>query len=163
MNICFSKQVFYICRTTSTNISVMKYSVFILSLVIIVSFSSCKINQKVEGEKVGRWVFKSTVEGKQEVQRGKYDNEGFQKGTWRYKRDGKLYKKEVIRDSIAHTTFYHPNHKVEAIGKTVLVKTNKGLHYYYTGSWFIYDIKGRLIQVKHYKKGILEHITTVRE
>lgn len=141
----------------------MRYIQLALLFSILFIFNSCKVNQKINGDKIGRWVFKSVVEGQSEVHKGRYDKNGFQKGTWRYKRNGVLYKKEEIRDSIAHTTYYYPNHKIESFGKTVLVKNNQDLHYYYTGSWFVYDTKGRLIQVKHYNKGILEHIIDVKK
>lgn len=141
----------------------MRYTRLVIALFIIVLFGSCKVNQKVNGERVGRWVYTTIVEGNKEVHRGKYRQDGFQKGTWRYKRNGKLYKKEVVKDSIIEITYYYPNHKVESVGQSIYVKKEKGLHYYYTGSWFLYDPKGMLIGVKHYKEGVLEHYTIVRQ
>ncbi|UVD80128.1 hypothetical protein NWE55_02215 [Myroides albus] len=141
----------------------MKYIQLITIFTLVFIFNSCKTNQKVGGEKVGRWIFKNTVEGQVEIHKGRFNKDGFQKGTWRYKRNGKLYKKEEFHDSVSFTTYYYPNSKIESFGKTVFIENNEGLHYYYTGSWFIYDIKGKLIQVKHYNKGILEHIVTVKK
>lgn len=141
----------------------MKCVGLIIALLLLTLFSSCKVNQKTNGEKVGRWIYVTTVEGNKEVQRGKYRQDGFQKGTWRYKRNGKLYKKEVFKDTLICITYYYPTHKVESVGQSIYVKKKKGLHYYYTGSWFLYDPKGRLIGVKHYKEGVLEHYTIVRQ
>lgn len=141
----------------------MKYSHIFIVVLLITLFSSCKVNQKVNGEKVGNWVYKTSIDGKNDVHRGRYRKDGFQKGTWRYKLDGKLYKKEEFKDSIALVTYYHPNRKVASIGNIIFVKEKKELHYYYTGSWFIYDSKGTLIGVKHYLKGVLEHHTIVRQ
>lgn len=126
-------------------------------LIFLLLFSSCKINQKQNGEKIGPWVFKTSIDNKKDIHRGRYNNDGFQKGTWRYKYDGVLYKKEVFKNGIATTTEYYPNRKIKAKGQTKFEKTDKKLHYYYFGSWFFYDKKGKLTDVKHYNKGILEH------
>lgn len=128
-------------------------------LIFVFLVTSCKINQKQNGEKIGRWVFDTTIENKKDIHRGRYDAEGFQKGTWRYKYNGKLYKKEEFKNGIATTTEYHPNRKVKAKGHTKFEKKGNSLHYYYFGSWFIYDTKGKLIEVKHYNNGVLQHHT----
>ncbi|MCC9042462.1 hypothetical protein LNQ81_07115 [Myroides sp. M-43] len=141
----------------------MRYTKLIAFIILLLFTSSCKVNQKIDGEKVGRWVYKNTVEGIEEVHRGRYRKDGFQKGTWRYKKNGKLYKKEVFRDSLAEVTYYYPNRKIESLGQIVFTKREKGLHYYYTGVWFVYNRKGDLIEVKHYKEGVLEHYTLVRK
>ncbi|KZE82761.1 hypothetical protein AV926_06540 [Myroides marinus] len=141
----------------------MRHISVLIALILITFFSSCKVNQKVNGEKVGKWVYKTTINEKTDIHKGRYKKDGFQKGTWRYKYDGKLYKKEEFKDSTAVVTYYHPNRKVASIGNIIFVKEKKGLHYYYVGSWFIYNPKGTLIEVKHYSKGVLEHHTIVRQ
>ncbi|WP_410878284.1 hypothetical protein [Myroides sp. DW712] len=135
----------------------------IVLLLVLLFLQGCAINQKLNGENVGRWVYKTKVEGKiREVVRGRYDHNGFQKGTWRYRYNGKLYKKQQFKDSIAYTTYYHPNGKIAEKGQTKLLSTPTGLHYFYFGSWFIYDTKEQLIYVRHYEFGQLQHETKVQ-
>ncbi len=132
-------------------------------LLILLFLQSCTINQTVNGEKVGRWVYKTTVDQKnREVVRGRYDNRGFQKGTWLYRYKGKLYKKEQFKDTIAYTTYYHPNGKIAKRGQTRLRSTPSGLHFFYFGSWFIYDTKEQLTTVRHYEFGELKHETNIQ-
>ncbi len=124
---------------------------------------SCKINQTVHHEKVGRWVFKTELDNNNRTTVcGSYNNNGWQKGTWRYRQNGKLYKKEQYKKGIATVTFYHSNGKIAEKGHTK-IDTINGLHYYYFSSWFIYDDEENLTQVKHYDKGILKHETQIKK
>lgn len=135
---------------------------FIL-LFLLCLVQSCKINQTNHHEKVGKWIFKTELENKNKnIVRGRYNNNGWQKGTWRYRLNGKLYKKEQYKEGVATVTFYHPNGKIAQKGHTK-IDTINGLHYYYFSSWFIYDNEGNLMQVKHYDKGILKHETQVKK
>lgn len=137
----------------------MKYVYFSFLLFLL---HSCSVNQHIDGEHVGRWVYKTKIDNNKDVARGRYDKNGWQKGTWRYRYNGKLYKKQRFKDSIAYTTYYHRNGKVAERGQTKLVATESSLHYYYFGSWFIYNIDEVLTHVRHYDYGLLKHETTVR-
>ncbi|MGG5505787.1 MULTISPECIES: hypothetical protein [unclassified Myroides] len=137
----------------------MKYVYFSFLLILL---QSCTVNQTINGECVGRWVYKTKIDNNKDVVRGRYDKKGWQKGTWRYRYNGKLYKKQQFKNSIAYTTYYHPNGKVAERGQTKLVTTNWGLHYYYFGTWFIYNSQEILTHVKHYDEGQLKYETIVR-
>jgi len=117
----------------------------------------------MHGEKVGRWVYKTKIDNKnKDVVRGRYDNNGLQKGAWRYRYNGKLYKKQQFKNDIAYTTYYHQNGKIAERGQTKLASTESSLHYYYFGSWFIYNTQEHLTHVRHYDYGILKHETTIQ-
>jgi len=138
----------------------MKTTHLLLALLFL---QSCTTNQKLNGEKVGRWVYQTKIDqNTREVVRGRYNKNGFQKGTWRYRYNGKLYKKQQFKDSIAYTTYYHPNGKIAEKGQMKLRSTASGLHYFYFDSWFIYDTKEQLIYVRHYELGQLKHETKVQ-
>ncbi|WP_353159798.1 hypothetical protein [Myroides odoratus] len=138
----------------------MKAIILLLALLFL---QGCTINQKVNGEKVGRWIYRTKIDDKDnEVVRGRYDNKGFQKGVWRYRYNGRLYKKQRFKDSIAYTTYYHPNGKIAETGQTKLASTTSSLHYFYFGSWFIYDTQEQLTHVKHYEFGQLKYETKLQ-
>ncbi|TDS62065.1 hypothetical protein [Myroides indicus] len=135
---------------------------YLTIILLLLLFTSCRVNQKKYGEKVGRWVFKTTIDKDKDVHRGRYDQKGFQKGTWRYRLNGKIYKKEQFNNKVAYVTEYHKNGTIAALGQTRLEIVGDGLHWYYFGSWFIYNTKGELTDVKHYELGIEKHHTKVR-
>lgn len=160
-NIFFTENLFYICRTVTTKVDVMSKVFWIIGLCTLLC-TSCKVNQTKQGTHVGRWVYKAELPEGLNVQSGRYDDQGVQKGTWKYRLNGTLYKKEVCKDSLIAITYYAPTRKVVEVGQAVLVSTLGGLHYYYTGSWFHYTEKGILTDVKQYELGILKHHTRVR-
>ncbi|MDR0228934.1 MAG: hypothetical protein LBI72_07710 [Flavobacteriaceae bacterium] len=139
----------------------MKHTYLLLGLLLLF-FSSCKINQKLHGEPIGRWVYKAKLPEGTDVHRGRYDRNGYRKGTWRFRYEGRLYRKEIYKDSVATVILYHDNRKVRETGHTKLSTTLEGLHFYYFGPWFVYNSKGELIEVKHFELGLLKHHTIVK-
>lgn len=138
----------------TTNVEQMKCNIYFLTLILL-AFTSCKINQKKQDLPVGLWIYKSVSSDGVNIQKGRYNNKGQQKGTWRYRQNGKLYRKEKYRDSIVTITLYHPNGKRSGQGKAHYIEENNSLHFYYNGLWKIYDIKGKKEANKHYEYGIL--------
>ncbi len=140
------------------------------ALILMVSFASCKVNQSVNGVKHGKWITGAgTTDDKvKELQKkgkrsafdldkgyvfyGRY-NKGRETGTWKYKMDGQLVRKEVYRDSIALVTFYHPNQAVSSTGITRLEILPGESHWYYTGNWEYFNDKGKLVMTRTYVKG----------
>lgn len=129
---------------------------------VLYCMTSCKINQKLNGENIGKWKYVTKYEHETIIEKGRYNKSGLQKGTWRYKKNGRLFKKEVFRDTIASVLYYHSNGKIHIKGQIAYTEKNKLIHYYYYGPWFIYNKKEKLTDVKHYKEGILTHHTVLK-
>ena len=134
----------------------MKYSPILIAILLLLLVTSCKTNQTKYGTKVGRWVYKSTIENSEDIHKGRYDKEGYQKGKWVYRLDGKRYKKERIKGDTIYITTYHPNKKVAEKGYALLKETKKLIHYYYHGDWMVYDTEGKLVRIKKYDTGVLQ-------
>ncbi|MHC5202331.1 hypothetical protein [Myroides sp. LJL119] len=133
---------------------------FILFLIVL---QGCKINQKQGVDKIGKWIYKTQVHDTLfELVKGRYSKDGFQKGTWKTKWNGKLYKKEKIKQSDMLITYYYPNRKIAQKGKAKIVYTLESTHFYYHGNWISYDTLGRINQIKNFKYGKLTHLKNIK-
>ncbi len=130
----------------------MKY-IFLL-LILSQCIIGCKTNRIEDNKRVGLWIETDTIEGLAYTSRGRY-KKGAEKKTWKYFTNGRIYKKEVYRDSISKTTFYHKNGKKMLEGKSRLSHEGEYLHWYYEGKWHEYDTLGHLVKIKLYDKGEL--------
>ena len=124
----------------------------ILFLIFTSLFSSCKINQKKNGEKTGRWIYKDTFMSVTSESKGRYKKD-FEVGTWKDYVGERLVSKRKYKDSICHTIEYHKNGQIRAIGVSKMIVEDKNLHWFLTGEWKFYDSEGVLLGTKIYEKG----------
>ena len=131
----------------------MKNKIYLI-LFIIFTIYSCKINQKINGLKEGKWISvdKSTTDVYKYIEKYK---KGIEVKTWKTYKNNKLYKKEVYLKDKCLVTFYNENRKIIAKGQTNTENTEKQLHWFYDGEWKHFDNKGKLIKIKYYYKGVL--------
>ena len=130
----------------------LKKAVYLLLFVLLSSLNSCGINQYKDGLRTGLWISKTDDADVVYKSRGRYIR-GREKGTWKYFQNDTLYQKDKYSGNRALVTFYHPNKRIRAIGKTQLDLTAKQIHWYYTGDWKYFDPKGNLLKVVTYKEG----------
>ena len=121
---------------------------------LILSFFSCKINQKINKKKEGLWIEHYSLDSAHYKSVGKYKNDDPVK-KWRYYLDGKIIKREKHKGNTCYTQFYHKNGKIQSRGKTVLDTSTKYTHWFYSGNWNYYDNKGNLTATRTYKNGDL--------
>jgi len=138
----------------------MKKIYCLLLLLFLLVFSSCKINQTKNGEKTGKWVYKDLIINISSKSKGKY-KKGFEVGTWKDYLGNRLLTKRKYKDSICHTTEYHKNGKIRAIGISKMIIDSTTIHWFLSGEWKFYDSEGVLLGTKIYEKGepIIENYT----
>lgn len=115
-------------------------------------FLSCKINQRKNGLKTGRWIYKDTIMSVISESKGRYQRD-FEVGTWKDYIGERLITKRKYKDSICHTTEYHKNGKIRAVGVSKMIVEDKNLHWFLSGEWKFYDSEGVLLGTKMYEKG----------
>lgn len=131
----------------------MSYTrIFLTVLVCSSVLASCKINQRKNGIKEGRWVYKDTVLDVIAVSKGRYRN-GFEVGTWKDFLGKNLNTKRKYQDSICYTTEYHKNGKIRAIGISKMIVDSTTIHWFLSGEWKFYDSEGVWLGTKIYEKG----------
>lgn len=132
----------------------MKITKLLIYSILVLVLQGCKVNQRENGQKVGKWVYKALIQDSlHEISKGKYDKQGFQKGVWKTKVNGKLYKKEIFKQPDIQITYYYPNGLIKQKGQAKIIYTTESSHFYYHGNWFNYDTQGKITQVKNYKYG----------
>ena len=138
----------------------MKNIYYLLPILFLLIFSSCKINKTKNGEKTGKWVYKDSILNISSKSKGRYKN-GFEVGTWKDYLGNRLLTKGKYKDSICYTTEYHDNGKVRAIGISKMIADSTTIHWFLSGEWKFYDSEGVLLGTKIYEKGepILETYT----
>lgn len=118
-------------------------------------FTSCKINQRKNGEKIGRWIYKDRIADGTIVSKGRYKSD-FETGTWKEFNNKKLVSRKKYKDGICCTTDYHLNGKKSAEGISQLEIEGKNLHWYLFGEWKFYDEEGKYLGSEFYEKSIPE-------
>jgi antitoxin component YwqK of YwqJK toxin-antitoxin module len=134
--------------------------VFFVTLSCICLLSSCRINQRKNGEKVGRWVYKDTFIGISSESKGRYKKD-FEVGVWKNFVSKRLVTKRKYKDSICYTTDYHSNGEIRSFGISKMILENGKLHWFLSIEWKFYDSEGILLGTKIYEKSepILETYT----
>ena len=129
-------------------------SIRILIIVIccFCTLSSCKINQRKDKMKTGRWVYKDTFMGITSISKGRYKKD-LEVGTWKDYIGKELNSKRKYKDSICYTTEYHKNGKIRAVGISKMISDSATIHWFLSGEWKFYDNDGVLLGTKIYKKG----------
>ena len=130
----------------------MKYYILCFLMVLI----SCKINSyeqlpNHQKKKTGRWIEKDDYPQQTFLSIGRY-KKGEKKGVWKTYRNGKLYQKDVIKDSVTTTILYQENGKRQAKGQTKRISKPGSVHWFYFGDWIYYDEKGNPSYIKTYNK-----------
>ena len=137
----------------------MNFSKMVI-LLFCLSFVSCKINQRKNGLKTGKWVYDDKLLNVSMKSKGRYKND-FETGTWKEYVGDRLTSKKKYKDSICYTKDYHKNGKIRAIGVSKMIVEGNTLHWFLSGEWKFYDSEGVLLGIKVYEKGmpILETYT----
>ncbi|WP_162126519.1 hypothetical protein [Flavobacterium phycosphaerae] len=124
-----------------------------LSILFLLLFG-CRINRTVNHERVGKWVYKDTVNGTLYTSKGRYKKSTEIK-TWNYFENHKRIKKEKYQNGICYITTYNKQGKITAVGQSKMVDENNETHWYYFGEWKFFNEKQELIAIKKYEKGEL--------
>lgn len=128
--------------------AIQLFSLLIFSSCILLS---CKINQRKNGLKTGKWVYKDTFMNVISESRGRYKKD-FEVGTWKDYISETLITKRKYKDNICHTTHYHKNGQIRAIGISKMIIDSTNLHWFLSGEWKFYDSEGVLLGTKIYEK-----------
>ncbi|HUH33356.1 MAG TPA: hypothetical protein VLZ28_05340 [Daejeonella sp.] len=130
----------------------LKPITYLLTVFALCLFASCKINQTENGLKTGLWISKDGNGEEGYKSRGRY-KKGKEKGVWKFFYNDTLYQKDRYSGNSARVRYYHPNKKVSARGNTQMDYDGKLAHWYYTGDWKYFDVKGKLVKTVTYEKG----------
>ena len=130
-------------------------SSYCIALFLLLIASSCKINQKANGLKEGRWVLRDTINGDVFKYIEKY-KKGDEIGTWKTFKNKQKYIVEKYKNATCHITYFGTNKKIIIKGQTQFEITNKQMHWYYFGDWLFYDENGKLVKIKKYELGELK-------
>lgn len=132
------------------SVSVIKMLLLFFGLLV----AGCKTNQTKNQERIGKWIYKDTVNGIVYKSKGRY-KKGIEVKTWKQFANGKCIKKEVYKNGICHTINYFQNGKIASIGQTKMIETKENVHWYYFGDWKFYDKNGKMTFLKKYENGEL--------
>ncbi|WP_157578714.1 toxin-antitoxin system YwqK family antitoxin [Pontibacter roseus] len=107
-----------------------------------------------EGQYHGRWKI-YTADNATLLRNGRYRH-GRETGVWRYYHpNGQLRKIEYHKRKSPFflTKVYHDNRQVERQGMARVVETERDIHYFWTGTWQVYDRQGQFSHAEYYEKG----------
>ncbi|MBF6641795.1 hypothetical protein IVB69_09915 [Flavobacterium sp. J49] len=127
---------------------------FLSFLMLIVLVSSCKINRTVNHDRVGKWIYKDTVNGILYKSKGRY-KKSIEIKTWKYYENRKLVKTEKYKDGICYITTFDSEGHITSTGQSMMVEENEETHWYIIGEWTFFDKNGKVIGIKKYEKGEL--------
>ena len=123
-------------------------------LLLVFILYSCKTNKTVNHERVGKWIYKDTVNGILIKSKGRYEK-SVEIKTWKYFENRKLVKIEKYKDGICHIKTFDSKGKVSSIGQSMMVEEKDGTHWYIVGKWLFYNTNGKIVGVREYEKGEL--------
>ena len=130
-------------------------------LLLILIFSNCKINQKSNGLRDGKWITKDSISNNMYKYVEKY-NKGKEVKTWKTYKDNNIFKKEKYKKLVCEVTFFGENKKIISKGQTKIEEFGNESHWFYFGEWKYYNDKGKLILLKNYKNGELKSETEIK-
>ncbi len=123
----------------------------LLFTILTLIFISCKTNQTINKQKVGRWIYSDTLNKVCYKSVGRY-HKNIEKGTWKSFEGTLLVKTEKYKKDFCITTTYHKNGQIASQGTTKLAESENDTHWYYYGEWKFYDKIGKLLETKTYQK-----------
>jgi hypothetical protein len=125
----------------------------IFVFISFIGFSQNRINKFKHSQRQGRWIIYQDSTNTQIDNIGRY-RKGIPKGTWKYYDvQGHLLKKEKYFFRKIYIKQFYANGKLYKKGKAKTVITEKLIHYFYYGHWYVYDSTGTLIKKQLYKDG----------
>ncbi len=132
----------------------MKKAILLL-LVYLASCQSAK-NQYLELSKNikvknGYWEEKDDYPGQIFISKGHY-LKGHKSGKWLTTLNGHRYQKDIYKDSVTKTRFYHSNGRLFKKGKSKTIKNANSVVWFYDGVWKYYGERGKLSHIKIYRK-----------
>jgi hypothetical protein len=130
-------------------------------LLLILIFSSCKINQKSNGLRDGKWITTDSVSNDMYKYVEKY-KKGEEVKTWKTFKNNKIYKKEKHKKLVCEVTYFGENKKTISKGQTKIEESVNKSHWFYFGEWKYYNNKGKLILLKNYENGELKSETEIK-
>lgn len=107
-----------------------------------------------EGRFHGRWKL-YLPDDKTLLRNGRFRH-GKEVGKWRYYYpSGKLRKLEyhTFGSDMFLIKFYHENGQLEKQGMAKVVETERDIHYFWYGTWQVYDSQGQFSHTEYYEKG----------
>ena len=128
------------------------YKAVFSTLIYALAISSCKTNQKTNGEKTGCWIYKDRILDAVLLSKGKFKH-GIEKGTWREYSTNKIVSKKKYKVTICYTTDFYSNRGVKARGISKLEIDSNTIHWFLHGEWKFYNEKGLYIGYKFYNSG----------
>ena len=117
-------------------------------------FVGCKTNKTVNHDRVGKWVYKDTVNGTLYKSKGRY-KKSIEIKTWKYYENHKLVKTEKYSNGICHIKTFDHKGRITSIGQSMMVEEQDGTHWYIIGEWTFFDQNGKVIGIKKFEKGEL--------
>ena len=125
-----------------------------LLVLLVILLQSCKINRTINHDRVGKWVYKDTVNGILYKSKGRY-KKSIEIKTWKYYENRKLVKTEKYSKGICHIKTFDHKGRVASTGQSMMVEEQDGTHWYIIGKWTFFDVKGKVIGIKTFEKGEL--------
>jgi hypothetical protein len=132
-----------------------------LLLLLLLIFISCKINQKSNGLKDGKWITTDSISNDSYKYVEKY-NKGSAVKTWKTYKNNQIYKKEKHKKLVSEVTYFGENKKIIIKGQTKIEDFGNETHWFYFGEWKYYNAKGKLILLKQYENGELKSETEIQ-
>lgn len=132
----------------------LKRLLLLLPLTLIFALYGCKTNQTVNHDRVGKWVYKDTVNGVLYKSKGRY-RKSLEIKTWKYYENRKLVKTEQYSEGICHIKTFDDKGRITSTGQSMMVEEQDGTHWYIIGEWTFFDEKGKIIGIRKYDKGLL--------
>ena len=123
-------------------------------LILIFTLFGCKTNQTVNHDRVGKWVYKDTVNGLLYKSKGRY-KKSIEIKTWKYYENRKLVKTEQYTNGICTIKTFDHKGRITSTGQSMMVEEPDGTHWYIIGEWTFFDEKGKIIGIRKYDKGEL--------
>lgn len=121
---------------------------------LIFALYGCKINRTVNHDRVGKWVYKDTVNGILYKSKGRY-KKSVEIKTWKYFENRRLVKTEKYSNGICHIKTFDHKGRITSTGQSMMVEEKDGTHWYIIGDWTFFDKTGKVIGIKKYEKGVL--------
>lgn len=142
---------------------------YFLYIVVFFGFSSCSIIQLSKtnsrddiGRRQGRWIQYWDDSAKIKMYDGWFLNDTEYKKSKFYDPSGKIsarfrYCKNDLK------VRYYDNGKLVRKGRSILIRNEEGIAYYFHGKWKFYNSQGRLIRISDFEMGEEKRVIMIRD